>query len=394
MKLLVLSYDYYPDLSLGSTRTASLIEHLLKMQRSDIKIDLITTMPHRFKDAQAVAAVFEQQDHLRIRRVPVPKDHSSLFGQAWAFFCYARAVRKLVRYHKYKVVYASSSRLMMASLATWIAKSQHAILFLDIRNLFADTLKDSLPKQLYRYIGPILSKMEHWTLSSADHVNILSKGFEPYMQQRFPNKKLTCYTNGIDRDLLQRGFKTTSQASEQFNLLYIGNVGDAQGLERIIPQLAKSLEGCAQIKIVGDGSKKVHLEAAIQALNCKNVTLLPTMPRDKLFQLYAQADMLFLHLKESQAFRNTLPSKIFEYAATGKPILAGVGGFVAEFIQSEISNAVVFRPYDAEDALKEIAKLNFVLDEREDFIKKYQRDAIMKNMAGDLLGYFSLTHSK
>ena len=130
------------------------------------------------------------------------------------------------------------------------------------------------------------------------------------------------------------------------------------------------------------------MESAIQALYCTNVELLPSVQRDTLFQMYAQADVLFLHMKDCYAFRKMLPAKIFEYAATGKPILAGVVGFAAEFIQTEISNAVVFRPYDTEDALKEIAKLDFVLDEREEFVKKYQRDVIMQSMAMELMAYF------
>ena len=38
--------------------------------------------------------------------------------------------------------------------------------------------------------------------------------------------------------------------------------------------------------------------------------------------------------------------------------------------------------------LKEIAKLDFVLDEREEFVKKYQRDVIMQSMAMELIAYF------
>ena len=98
MKLLVLSFDYYPDVGVGSMRTAALIEHLLKMQRSDIKINLITTMPHHYRGVQPTVPELEHQDQLRIRRIPIPKHHNSLLGQAWAFFCYAHQIRKMIRY--------------------------------------------------------------------------------------------------------------------------------------------------------------------------------------------------------------------------------------------------------------------------------------------------------
>lgn len=388
MKLLVLSFYYYPDLGAGSFRTAALIEQLLRINRDDIKIDVITTLPNRYASYPISALEVEHQDQVRIRRIPVPKHHSGFLGQSWAFFWYARQVRKMVRYEKYKVVYASSSRLMIASLGAWIAKRQGATLFLDIRDLFVDTLGDVLPKSLSLFITPLFAKIEKWTLSAAHHVNLVSQGFKPYVQRQFPSKKLSCYSNGIDKDFLQQSYQVTNKASEQFTILYAGNIGEGQGLERIIPQLAKRLEGCAQIKVIGDGGRKVHLDTALQAQHCTNVELLPPMQRDALIRAYAQADVLFLHLNDLNAFRKVLPSKLFEYAATGKPILAGVTGYASEFIQTEITNAAVFDPCDVEQALKEITKLSFVVQDREEFIQKYQRDSIMQSLASELISYF------
>ena len=55
-----------------------------------------------------------------------------------------------------------------------------------------------------------------------------------------------------------------------------------------------------------------------------NIRLLPPIERQQLIKEYQNADVLFLHLNDYPAFEKVLPSKIFEYAALGKPILAGV----------------------------------------------------------------------
>ena len=47
---------------------------------------------------------------------------------------------------------------------------------------------------------------------------------------------------------------------------------------------------------------------------------------------YDKASILFLHLNDYEAFYKVLPSKIFEYATTGKPIIAGVNGFAKDVI--------------------------------------------------------------
>ena len=59
--------------------------------------------------------------------------------------------------------------------------------------------------------------------------------------------------------------------------------------------------------------------------------IIDPVSRSDLFDEYKNADVLFLHLNDYAAFRKVLPSKIFEYAATGKPILAGVAGYMQNF---------------------------------------------------------------
>ena len=78
------------------------------------------------------------------------------------------------------------------------------------------------------------------------------------------------------------------------------------------------------------------LKENISKLKCNNVVLSPPVPRYRLLDEYAQADVLLLHLNNKKAFEKVIPSKIFEYAVTGKPIVAGVAGYPATFIGEHI----------------------------------------------------------
>ena len=93
-----------------------------------------------------------------------------------------------------------------------------------------------------------------------------------------------------------------------------------------------------------------------------------------------------MHLNDYDAFLKVLPSKIFEYAALGKPIWAGVTGYSASFIDQHVSNAAVFKPCDLESAVKEFQKLSLVTWPRKEFIEKFSRSNIMREMAFDVLG--------
>jgi hypothetical protein len=84
-------------------------------------------------------------------------------------------------------------------------------------------------------------------------------------------------------------------------------------------------------------------------------------------------------------FRSVLPSKIFEYGALGKPIWAGVSGYAADFLRSEVTNAAVFVPCDANDAMRAFDRLTLGFTPRSDFIAKHARSTISASIAADLL---------
>ena len=112
------------------------------------------------------------------------------------------------------------------------------------------------------------------------------------------------------------------------------------------------------------------------------------MSRPKLVNYYKNADILFLHLNNISAFQRVLPSKIFEYAALGKPIVAGLDGYSAIFMKKNISYATVFDPGNVDQCVKLIRNAESVkidMDKTDLFVKEYAREKIMKKMAIHIL---------
>jgi glycosyltransferase involved in cell wall biosynthesis len=109
------------------------------------------------------------------------------------------------------------------------------------------------------------------------------------------------------------------------------------------------------------------------------------MARADLLDAYRAADVLFLHLGAKPAFEKVLPSKLFEYAALGKPVLAGVAGYAARFIGEEITNAAVFAPCDVTAAVRAFESLELVNRPRPEFVAKFSRANIARAMADDVI---------
>jgi len=384
MKILVLSFYYPPDLSAGSFRVLALVKALRTQLPACGAIEVVTTLPNRYKSFSKDAEELDVQDGLEIRRFALPAHVSDMRGQSRAFFSFARQVLRHVAGRNYDLVFATSSRLMTASLGAWISRRKRIPLYLDIRDIFVDTISDLLPGPTGWAVGQMFSLLEAWTVQRASRVNLVSGGFGDYFRSRYPNSSLVYFTNGIDSEFLGLPPQPRHpRPNQRAVILYAGNIGAGQGLHEIIPGLAEALRDQARFVIIGDGGKRGELECAIAGL--ENVELRVPLARADLIAAYGMADVLFLHLGNYSAFKKVLPSKLFEYAALGKPLLAGVAGYAAHFVQEEIANAAVFVPCDVAGGVAAFQSLQLVDRTRPEFVAKYARENIAQAMALDVL---------
>ncbi len=388
MNVLILSFYYTPDLCAGSFRTSALVEALYDQLPEGSHVEVITTLPNRYSSFSSDAPELEESPFLTVRRVKLPSHQIGMVDQAKAYFAYVRFVVKRVKKSRsqYDLVFGTSSRLMTAALSAFVARWKKVPLFLDIRDIFVDTIKDVLSSKMALIVKPLFSCLEKWTILSADHVNLVSGGFEDYFKARYPKKSFSYFTNGIDAEFLLKNNNISNPFDESLPVvLYAGNIGEGQGLHKIIPELAKRYSGRLVFYLIGDGSRRKQLEERLAEGKCNNVKLLEPVSRDRLLELYQQADILFLHLNDYDAFRKVLPSKLFEYGAMGKPIWAGVSGYAANFVIEEISNANVFAPCDTDEAEKAFKTLKLIKIERDKFCQKFSRSKIMSQMTGCMI---------
>lgn len=387
MRILILSFYYQPDLSAGSFRNTALVDQLIKHSPPGSHIDVIATLPNRYAQYSVQALRRENGTNFTIHRIDIPSHKNGMVDQSKAFLKYACDALSIAKKHDYDLVYASSSRLMTATLGALIARQKQIPLYLDIRDLFRDTLKDVLPRGLAIILTPLISVIENLTFKAASTINIVSEGFQPHFEAKYPGKKLSFFTNGIDEIFVNcaRPASQKNRSHVKSTVLYAGNIGAGQGLHKIIPQLAQRLGNKIHFKVIGDGGQIQHLKDTIAAFGLENVEVLPPMDRQKLTIEYELCDILFLHLNDHKAFEKVLPSKLFEYAAVTKPIWAGLSGYSARFCKAEISNCTLFEPTDIESAIESFANISFSMSPRSEFIRKFNRRNIMSVMATEIL---------
>ncbi len=386
MRILYLSFYFEPDLSAGSFRNSSLAKELEKQFNDFGSIDLITTTPNRYHSYSSLAEKFEKIGSLSISRINIPYHNNGILDQIKSFEFYFNEVKRITSKRNYNLVFASSSRLFTAYLGYLIAKKKRIPLYLDIRDIFIDTLNSVIKNLIFRNaMLPFLRILENRTFKYATHINLISEGFKPYFS-KYSKAKLSFYTNGVDDEFINCKSKLRLN-KDRILIVYAGNIGEGQGLHKIIPEAASKLGDEYLFKLYGDGGAKLKLEKEIKNRNLTNVLLYNPISRDKLIEIYNDADFLMLHLNNYSAFKRVLPSKIFELAAFDKPIIAGVSGYSKDFIEKYISNYILFYPCDVESFVKQIKGYKYRNESRRSFSERFSRRKINKEMAQSIVSY-------
>lgn len=383
LKILLVSYYFPPDLCAGAFRATALADALIRQGHGDVQLDVVTTEPNRYRTHQPDALEATGADY-RVFRVALPRHRWGFVGQVRSFAAFAQAAAIKAPESRYDVVVATSSRLMTGALGAWLARRKGAAYYLDIRDIFIDTIRYVYPPAVVLPLNGLLSRIERYAVARAARVNLVSPGFLPYFREISPDKDYRLFTNGIDDDFEAGAMSPKAPPEGKVQIVYAGNIGHGQGLERILPELAVRLSDRASFTVIGDGATRAALMQRCDALRAP-VAFVGPVARDQLLEYYDQADVLFLHLNDLPAFLKVLPSKLFEYLATGKPVLAGVEGYCRDFLTEQVDGVGIFRPCDVEGAVQAFDQLALANYPRETFRKNYARRRIMDEMAADIL---------
>lgn len=120
-----------------------------------------------------------------------------------------------------------------------------------------------------------------------------------------------------------------------FNVMFAGNIGDAQDFPSIL-EAANILRDRADIRwlIVGDGRAADDVRREIERLGLQDrVVMLGRHPIEKMPSFFRAASALLVSLKAEPIFAMTIPGKVQSYLAAGVPLLGMLDGEGARVIE-------------------------------------------------------------
>ncbi|MBI3444153.1 MAG: glycosyltransferase family 4 protein [Magnetospirillum sp.] len=145
--------------------------------------------------------------------------------------------------------------------------------------------------------------------------------------------------------------------ADKFVIGYVGTHGMAHGLINVL-DAAERLCDAPRIRflLVGSGAERQMLmdEAARRGLD--NVVFGPPQPKERMPAVWSLCDVALIHLKDSPAFAEVIPSKMFEAMGMGLPLLLVAPRGEASHIV-EADRAGLFVPAADPKGLAEAARI-------------------------------------
>ncbi len=381
-KIIIISSNFYPDIGPGAFRTTLMAEELLKFRNCEVTV--ITQEPNRYENVPYNKDKLYKNNFFKTCNVIRYKKINFFYFDKSRYLNYLIFFFKVLLSNKTKdcdIIWTTSSRFFTMLLA-FLCKRKNTNLYIDIRDLFIDNISEIYFKKKFTFIFKILKFFEK-LIYKKSKINLISPGFNNYLDNY--NVTYTSFYHGIS-DIFYNYYKNNKKERLWYNksnkILYVGNLGEGQGIHILLPELAK-INSNLKITIIGDGKYKSFLEKKIQREKIKNIILIAPMEQKKLLSYYENTDFLLINLNDYSVFNNVIPSKIFEYSVFNKPILSGTVGVSKELLSTKIDKSFFFKPNNSIELNKLILNLsNKSLEiDRDNFVEDYNYRSIIKKYA-------------
>ncbi|MDR2533242.1 MAG: glycosyltransferase family 4 protein [Tannerellaceae bacterium] len=292
-------------------------------------------------------------DGIRVSQIDLPySNNDNIAKRTIIFIRFSWQGIKFALRENYDLLFATSTPLT-AGIPGIIAKIFKRKTFVfEVRDLWPE-----IPKALGMknpFLIACMSLLEYLSYRCSDACIGLSPGICEGIKRRSPIARIIkMIPNGCDLEvfhpLLRKQISLEGITPSDKVAVFAGAHGVANGLDAILNaahHLIKLERRNIKIILIGDGKMKDHLQQRANKEKLINCIFFPPMPKNKLSEIIASADIGLMILSNTPAFYyGTSPNKFFDYISSGLPVLNNYPGWLADMI-TENSLGIVVPPDD------------------------------------------------
>jgi colanic acid biosynthesis glycosyl transferase WcaI len=362
MKVLILSQYFPPDMGGGATRAYNMAKGL-SLVGCDVIV--VAAFPHYPmgnipSEYRRKFLTVEDKGDFKVVRTFIPSLASIGFTNRLLLFVsfVFSSLFALPFVRKVDVVWAANPNLISVFPSFFYSLVFRCPVVQNVDDLWPEALYDLglSRRSILARIGESVAKIAY-SLSSA--ITPISPAYGDILSDRYGvySEKIFVVPAGVDSGKF--GFKTKPAVKKDgFRVLYIGAFSPAYDFDQVL-RAAKSLTSFSDIDFViqGGGELAHELKHKVKKFGLKNVSIVEKIvSREEVAEIMENADVLLLPLKGLGSIEMGLSSKLYEYQATGKPIICCSNGQPGRYVLESESGLVV-KPGDSEALAKSIIEL-------------------------------------
>lgn len=237
------------------------------------------------------------------------------------------------------IILASSVHPLTLVAGIQIGKKYNIPCICEVRDLWPEAIFWFDKSKERTLLGKILVLGEHWIYKNADALIFTKEGDIDYIKEKkwdisqggdIDLRKAYYINNGIDKEqydiLKNQKYQDIDLENDKFKVIYAGTIRPINNVGMII-DTAKELEKEGiEFLIYGDGNEKEKLEKIVKDKHIKNVKFKGLVSKEKIPYILSKSSINLLNYSATQYnwARGNSSNKLFEYMASGKPIISNV----------------------------------------------------------------------
>ena len=269
------------------------------------------------------------------------------------------AAFRSLRLPQHDLLVATSPQFFTAVAGRAVAAWRRMPWIMEVRDLWPDSIR-AVGAIRTSLVLRMLEYLERHLYRHADALVVVTEAIQQEIAKKadIPLEKIHVVPNGVDTQLFypterDEELKRQLGIEGKFVVGYVGTHGMAHGLDGFIRGADRLPKGVILL-CIGEGAEKEKLERL--ARDRSNVLLLPSVPHQQIRRYMSLIDVALVPLRKREVFTTVIPSKIFEAAAMGIPILLGVEGQAQELIE-RYGAGLCFEPENIEDFHRKLWQL-------------------------------------
>lgn len=311
---------------------------------------------------------YEVYNGIHIYRMPMNRDFGrslpiTILGWCWFLLLAGATATWLHLKHRYDVVHAHNMPDLLV-FAALFPKLLGAKVILEVQDVSPELMGAKARGRLRGIVTRLATWQEHISTSFAHHVITVGWPFEELLLRRgVPPEKLTIILNSAYPKLFPRareepGSSECSDEARPFILMYHGTLAERNGLDTAIRALALARRVLPQLRldIQGRGEHLPILKRLAMELGVSDhVVFTDTGPFEQIVDFIVHGDVGIIPYRCDGFTELVLPTKAYEYAWMGRPIIASETGAIRSMFRPE--SIVLCRPSKPEEFAEAIIDL-------------------------------------